>query len=284
MKAVRAVLLVLVAVLASGCATGNARQAALEVRVASLTEDMKTQDQELAGTLDAATKELDRLEQADKSLEQVLTKKLEDAEKRIARLETDNRQLSAELDGIRAARANARRAMAGAAKPVVDPAMVEDLVAEALERQQEQRRLREEARETERREEWRQRGEERARQWETDTVDRLARELQLTDEQKGQVRANISRSRETMRSTMREMFQAMREEGNFDRAKVEEAMDKLTAERRDAMKTVLSAEQHEKYIGIEDEFLGRMRSFMDGMGGPERGGGRRGRGGRRGGD
>jgi PBP1b-binding outer membrane lipoprotein LpoB len=105
--------------------------------------------------------------------------------------------------------------------------------------EEEQQRAQEAEREA-RRQEW----EQRRQQREVDTVANIAGELSLDQRQTEELLI----AREGLRTTIREVFEYMREQGSFDRDTMRTTMTDLQGEHRKILEGFMSQEQVEQYL------------------------------------
>jgi len=105
--------------------------------------------------------------------------------------------------------------------------------------EEEQQRAQEAEREA-RRQEW----EQRRQQREVETVANIAGELSLDQRQSEELLI----AREGLRTTIREVFEYMREQGSFDRDTMRTTMSDLQSEHRKILEGFMSQEQVEQYL------------------------------------
>lgn len=190
---------------------------------------------------------------------------------RIAALEKTNQELQSELDRVQQGYESLQLQVASLANSAGDVGNMEDLVAEAFEKHLASGEEREEERREKQRKEW----EKRRKEAGDRRLNEFAEELDLNDEQEGEVKVAWQK----MAKDARETWSKMRHEGGMDREKMTKAIETLASQHSDAMKKILNEEQFAKYDTMEDGIMQRLQMF----GGGDHGRGRdRGRG--RGGD
>ncbi len=117
-------------------------------------------------------------------------------------------------------------------------ASVGDLIETKLGEREAKRR----GEQAQQRRDWQARMEERE-------LKKLIETLQLNDETKEKMKGILAQSREDIR----EFFVRLRNEGNIDRDKIREGMQKISNEADNAVKKILSEEQFKKYQEVQTQ-------------------------------
>ena len=198
-------------------------------------------------------------------------------EQRIMALENANRDLQSELNGVQQRYEALQVQVASLANSASNTGALDDLVAEAFQKHLAATEERQQTQQVQRRQEF----EERRKQEEARRLNDFGKELALNDEQKEEVKVTW----EKMGTNIRETWSKMRNDGDMNREKITETMEKLASQHSEAMKKILSEEQFVKYDAMEESVMQRFQSFRGGNRGAADRGGNRGaadRGGNRG--
>lgn len=208
---------------------------------------------------------------------------LDAANARITALERTNAVMNAKLASVERWFNETRRQVNALSQTGISTEKdVAQIVENVLAKRGEDRNVRTEEGRAERRQQWQERAEEGRRRTRESEVDRVAEELDLTDEQKEKVAESFTKGHEAIGNAFREAMEKMRAGEGFDREELmksgTELVEQIRSQRSGDMKGLLNEEQFEKYKGLEGEAVESLArwSRMMGGGGHGRGRGRRG--------